>query len=55
MSGTETVLRALTAGAQYLVRRAVQHQQAGQHRQMGMHHWLLALVERHWAMAEAMG
>lgn len=41
MSGTETVLRALTAGAQYLVRRAVQHQQAGQHRQMGVHHWLL--------------
>jgi ATP-dependent Clp protease ATP-binding subunit ClpC len=54
MSDNEKVPRALSAGAQCLVRIAVQKQQAGGHTQMGVYHWLLALVERHGAMVEAM-
>ncbi len=54
MSDKDNVLQILTAGAQHLVRTAVQKQQAGGHAQMGVYHWLLALVKCHWAMAEAM-
>lgn len=44
----------LNAGAQRIAELAAQKQQQGKHAQSGTHHWLLALLERHWAMAEAM-
>ncbi len=43
----------LTPGAQLLVQNAVSARQPG-HQHLGVHHWLLALVERHGPMAEAM-
>lgn len=54
MSEKEGAFRGLTVGAQQLVENAVQKRQEGKHAQMGVYHWLLALVERHGAMAEAM-
>ncbi|MCS6860787.1 MAG: AAA family ATPase [Abditibacteriales bacterium] len=48
------VPQALTSGAQRLVEGAARKQQEGKHAQLGVHHWLLALVERHGAMAEEM-
>ncbi len=43
----------LTPGAQLLVQTALAKRQPG-HPHLGVHHWLLALVERHGPMAEAM-
>lgn len=42
------------AGAQRLVEGALQHQTKNKHAQLGVNHWLLALMERHGAMAEAL-
>lgn len=44
----------LTPGAQTLVELAVEKQKQGNHEHLGVHHWLLALLERHGRMAEAM-
>ncbi len=46
------VTGALTPGAQLLVQSAQGKFEAGKHPHLGVHHWLLALVERHSAMAE---
>lgn len=43
-----------TPGAQQLVEAAIKKQQQAKHNLLGVHHWLLALVERHGPMAEAM-
>lgn len=51
-SGSET--RPLAEGAQRLMREAVQKQQQNGHAQTCVNHWLLALLERHGAMAEAL-
>lgn len=44
----------LTAGARELVKMALRVQGEAKHKTLGVHHWLLALVERHGPMAEAM-
>jgi ATP-dependent Clp protease ATP-binding subunit ClpC len=54
MPDNDEATQALTAGAQRLVEGATQKQGQERHAQLGMHHWLLALVERHGPMAEAM-
>jgi ATP-dependent Clp protease ATP-binding subunit ClpC len=43
---------ALTSGAQLFVQTAQSTVDAGKHPHLGVHHWLLALVERHGAMAQ---
>jgi len=48
----QDVTGALTPGAQLLVQSAQAKFEAGKHPHLGVHHWLLALVERHSAMAE---
>jgi ATP-dependent Clp protease ATP-binding subunit ClpC len=42
----------LTPGAQLFVKSAQEKVDAGKHPHLGVHHWLLALVERHGAMAQ---
>ncbi len=54
MADKQELEQALTSGAQMLVRTATEKQRQRQHDQMHVFHWLLALVERHGAMAEAM-
>ncbi len=45
---------ALTPGAEQIVEEACQRQARARHAQLGVHHWLLTLLERHGAMAEAL-
>jgi ATP-dependent Clp protease ATP-binding subunit ClpC len=49
---SQEVAGALTPGAQLLVQVAQTKLEAGKHPHLGVNHWLLALVERHSAMAE---
>jgi ATP-dependent Clp protease ATP-binding subunit ClpC len=44
----------LAEGAQRLVEGALQQQAKNKHAQLGVNHWLLVLMERHGAMAEAL-
>ncbi|MBK6433128.1 AAA family ATPase [Candidatus Amarolinea dominans] len=44
----------LAEGAQRLVEGALQQQTKNKHAQLGVNHWLLVLMERHGAMAEAL-
>jgi ATP-dependent Clp protease ATP-binding subunit ClpC len=44
----------LSRGAQRILERAVQIQQERQHETLCVHHWLLALLERHGPMSESM-
>lgn len=44
----------LAEGAQRLVDGALQQQAKNNHAQLGVNHWLLVLIERHGAMAEAL-
>jgi ATP-dependent Clp protease ATP-binding subunit ClpC len=54
MSESDDVIQALTPGARHLVETAKQKSEAGKHNRVGVYHWLLALVERHGAMAETL-
>jgi len=54
MPEKDETIQALTPGAQRLVETAEQKQREGKHSSLGVYHWLLALVERHGSMAEAM-
>jgi len=54
MAESAELTQALTPGAQHLVQAAMRKQREGAHTQLSLHHWLLALVERHGPMAEAM-
>lgn len=54
MPEKDETIQALTPGAQRLVETAEQKQREGKHSSLGVYHWLLALMERHAAMAEAM-
>jgi hypothetical protein len=49
----QTAGAVLTPGAQLLVQNALAKQQSN-HAHLGVHHWLLALVERHGPMAESL-
>jgi ATP-dependent Clp protease ATP-binding subunit ClpC len=51
MAENEDDLQVLTAGAQKLVAAAAEKQREAGHEQQGLHHWLLALLERHGPMA----
>jgi len=51
---SEPSLQMLTTGAQRLVEAAIQKQQEAGHGNLGIHHWLLALVERHGLMVDSM-
>jgi len=44
----------LTPGAQRLVEAALRMREEGRHERLGQYHWLLALLERHAPMAEAL-
>jgi ATP-dependent Clp protease ATP-binding subunit ClpC len=44
----------LTAGAQKLIEAAAARQKEAGHQQAGVHHWLVALLERHGPMAAAL-
>ncbi|HEX6263004.1 MAG TPA: AAA family ATPase, partial [Actinomycetota bacterium] len=44
----------LTHGARRMAERALELQRKRHHHQLGVNHWLLALLERHGAMAEAL-
>jgi ATP-dependent Clp protease ATP-binding subunit ClpC len=48
----QNAVDALTPGAQLLVQSGQAKLEAGKHPHLGVHHWLLALLERHAAMAE---
>jgi ATP-dependent Clp protease ATP-binding subunit ClpC len=52
MTNDEQKTLPLTPGAQRLVELAVQNQKDSHSQLLGVNHWLLALVERHGAMAE---
>ena len=54
MTQSPSETRPLADGAQRLVQEAVQKQQQGGHAQTCVNHWLLALLERHGAMAESL-
>lgn len=54
MSDIGDVTQDLTLGAQHLVKMAVHKRRDGGHEHLGVYHWLLSLIERHWAMAEDM-
>lgn len=54
MPEQDATVHLLSPGAQQLVAAATQKQAEAKHAQLGVNHWLLALVERHGAMAEAM-
>jgi ATP-dependent Clp protease ATP-binding subunit ClpC len=49
-----STLQVLTTGARKITEAAVKKQMESKHSYLGVNHWLLALVERHAAMAEAM-
>ena len=51
---TSDPLDSLTHGARRIAERAVEQQAKRQHDRLGVHHWLLALLERHGAMAESL-
>ena len=44
----------LSHGARRVTERALEHQRTRQHDKLGVNHWLLALLERHGPMAEAL-
>lgn len=54
MSGKDHLIQTLTPGAQQLVEAAIAKQQQAKRKPLGVHQWLLALLERHAKMAEAM-
>jgi ATP-dependent Clp protease ATP-binding subunit ClpC len=54
VAGDTALSQALTPGAQRLVQAALARRAEWRHDALGVHHWLLALVERHAPMAEAM-
>jgi ATP-dependent Clp protease ATP-binding subunit ClpC len=54
MSVKNKIIEGITPGAQRLVELAEQKQREAKHASLGVYHWLLAIIERHGAMAEAM-
>ena len=44
----------LSHGARRVAERALEHQAKRQHSKLGVNHWLMALLERHGSMAEAL-